>query len=268
MGFILMTLLKSTISLSFEPRVELKAQFNILDTVDSTNNYAMARISDGLAHNGEAWYTHEQTHGRGQMGKSWISGRAENLLMSIIIKPQSSVFGNMFHFNALISTIVRDFIQNLVPEPVFIKWPNDIYISDRKAGGMLIENRFQGKEWNWSVIGLGINVNQKKFDTHFQAASLYTLSNQNFDPETLARSLHEELLACLFSKVVPDLEETLTRYNNHLYKKNEKVNLLIHGINHMCKIIGVCDEGMLKIEVDGKINKVRNGEVVWQNFET
>ena len=245
----------------------MKAQFNILDTVDSTNNYAMGRISDGLAQNGEAWFTYEQTQGRGQMGKSWNSERSENLLMSIIIKPNPPIFENIFHFNACISIIVRGFIQNFVEEPVFIKWPNDIYISDRKAGGMLIENRFQGKEWNWSVIGLGINVNQKKFDSEFQAVSLSTLSNKKHDPETLARSLHQEIIACLSSGAFSDMDEAIKRYNGYLYKKNEKVKLMIHDTNHICKIIGVCNDGMLKIEVEGRINKVRNGEIVWQNIE-
>lgn len=227
----------------------------------------MGRIRDGLAQSGEAWFTHEQTQGRGQMGKSWISERSENLLMSVIIKPQSSLFENIFHFNAIISTVIRDFIQKLVPDPVFIKWPNDIYVNDRKAGGMLIENRFQGKEWKWSVIGLGINVNQKKFKTDFQATSLYTLNNTKFDPETLARALHQEIMDCLSAEVFFDLEATVACYNRHLYKKNENVKLIIDDNNHTCKIIGVCNDGMLQIEVENRIKKVRNGEIVWQNLE-
>ena len=245
----------------------MKAQFNILDTVDSTNNYAMGRIRDGLAQSGEAWFTHEQTQGRGQMGKSWISERSENLLMSVIIKPQFSLFENIFHFNAIISTVVRDFIQKLVPDPVFIKWPNDIYVNDRKAGGMLVENRFHGKEWKWSVIGLGINVNQKKFETDFQATSLYTLNNTKFEPETLARALHQEIMDCLSAEVFFDLEATVACYNRHLYKKNENVKLIIDDINHTCKIIGVCNDGMLQIEVENRIKKVRNGEIIWKHFE-
>lgn len=253
--------------MSFEPSVELKAQFKILDTVESTNNYAMARIRDGLAQDGEAWFTHEQTQGRGQMGKSWVSEKSKNLLMTVITKPKQQIVENIFHFNACISIIVRDFIQNLVSEPVFIKWPNDIYIRDRKAGGMLIENRVQGKKWKWSVIGLGLNINQKEFEPDLHATSLYILGNRKCNPEKLARALHQEIMDSVSSEAFFDLEKTVTLYNSHLYKKNENVKLIINDTHSTCKILGVCNDGMLQVEIDDDINKVRNGEIIWKHFE-
>lgn len=261
--FNLSALFKSTISLSFEPSYILKPQFHILDAVDSTNNYAMARVNDGLAHHGEAWFAHEQTAGRGQPGKYWTSEKGKNVLMSMAVRPELTVFQNIFHFNAYISSIIRDFIQKKVSENVFLKWPNDFFLNDRKAGGMLIENKFQGSEWKWSIIGIGINVNQRQFEPGSQAISLCSSSTMDLNPDELAQGLHLHILEKLIKSEIPDFDQVLDHYNSNLYKKNEFVSLAIEDKVHQCQILEVNKEGFLLVDIDGDIKKIRHGQARW-----
>ena len=62
--------------------------FNILNTVDSTNNYAMAKVHAGMAAHGMAWFAKEQTTGKGQRGKSWISEKGKNIALSLVLEPE------------------------------------------------------------------------------------------------------------------------------------------------------------------------------------
>jgi biotin-[acetyl-CoA-carboxylase] ligase BirA-like protein len=119
----------------------------------------MERLNDGMAQSGETFFAMEQTAGRGQREKIWQSEPGQNIMMSVVFIPQSPILLNSFQFSAKIALVVRSFIQNLLAAEVKIKWPNDLMINDRKAGGLLIENKYRGSLLKTSVIGIGINVN-------------------------------------------------------------------------------------------------------------
>ena len=169
--------------------------FHYLDTTDSTNNYAMRMVHEGLAKHGMAWFAHEQTAGKGQRGKKWNSNPGENIMMSIAFNPPKAFFAAPFLFNAVITVACRDFFDKLIPDALKIKWPNDLWVGDRKAGGILIENSYQGSYWNWSVVGIGFNVNQQEFSNQLKnPVSLRQLTGKSYDAVQLARELQLMLL--------------------------------------------------------------------------
>ena len=135
--------------------------FTILDTVDSTNNYAMARIDDGLAKHGMVWFANEQTAGKGQRGKEWASEKGKNIAMSLVLSPEQLKLTSQFHLSAAVALACFEFLSGYIDGEAKIKWPNDLFWRDRKAGGILIENKLQGKTWKWAVVGIGININQE-----------------------------------------------------------------------------------------------------------
>jgi len=118
---------------------------------------------------------------------------------------------------------VYDFFKHYAGEETKIKWPNDLYWRDRKAGGILIDNHIKGNKWQYSVIGMGININQTFFPAELQRpVSLKQITGQHHDPIELAR----ELCACL-DKRFTQLQEgkmgiQLAEYNSHLYKKTNQ----------------------------------------------
>lgn len=239
------------------------ALFHILDQVDSTNNYAMGKVHAGLAKHGMAWFAWFQTSGKGQRGRSWLSEPGENIMLSVALEPPALFNFHPFLFNALIANTCRQWLNRYFSGEIKIKWPNDLYINDRKAGGILIENNYQGKSWKWGVAGIGININQVTFPPEAgRPISLKQLTGSSFDTIELARELHLSLLEA-FSLVKPsDLTVILKDYNAHLYKKGELVRLRKQNIVFETIVKEADANGRLHTE-DNMTRQFDFGEVEW-----
>ena len=198
--------------------------FSILDSVDSTNNYAMGKVHAGMAKHGQAWFAKHQTAGKGQRGNTWLSRPDDNIILTVIIQPGTAFPIGSFYFNALVSMTCLQFLRQWDSHNFSIKWPNDLYWRDRKAGGMLIENVIQGNEWKWAVVGIGININQEEFPEGVKnPCSLSLINEQKFDSIELARELHTRIVDDLEKR--PSAQEILQDYNHHLFQKNKEVKL-------------------------------------------
>jgi len=236
--------------------------FNILPYVDSTNNYAMDQIRNGTAKDGMAWFTSDQRAGKGQRGKIWIGEKGKNVALSVIFKPQGLFLESPFLFNALISTVCRNYLASIVHQKVEIKWPNDLYIYDRKAVGILIENNYRGKVWNWSVVGIGINVNQIHFSPDCKnPISIKQITNQELDLESVARQLHDELIREIHSKIIHP-SDILSQYNQYLYKAGQTVSMKKEEVIFQTIIEHVDENGRL-ITKDKTQRLFQFGEVEW-----
>ncbi|MEI9944109.1 MAG: biotin--[acetyl-CoA-carboxylase] ligase [Chitinophagaceae bacterium] len=211
-----------------------------LPSIDSTNNYALAKVHAGLAQHGMAFFAHEQVQGKGQRGKSWSSGKDTSVILSVVVNPKSLLLSQQFHLSACVAVSVYEFFSTHAGDDTAIKWPNDLYWQDRKAGGILIENVVRGgtddrgqmtddqSAWQWSVIGIGININQEHFSKELKnPVSLRQITGKEFDPLELAKQICGKLDKNLnvLSAGVGGFEKILSLYNDHLYKWNEKVKL-------------------------------------------
>ena len=193
-----------------------------------------------------AFYAKNQTEGKGQRGKRWISNPNENIILSVILHPPAFFMPKPFVFNAFLSNCCRSFIQTLIPEPVKIKWPNDMYIGDRKAAGLLVENIYQGNTWAWSVVGMGININQTHFDESVnQASSVAMLTGLSYDCIALSKQLHKELLNAFNLLQPTDETSIMDLYNQHLYKKGMKQKFKQQGKIFETEVVGVNAYGQL-----------------------
>lgn len=222
----------------------------------------MGMIRDGLAKHGDAWFARDQYEGKGQQGKIWKARPGANLILSIVIVPPAAFIKYPPLFNMFLVNKVADFIQKKIDEKIFIKWPNDLYWSDRKAGGILIENRYYGKNWKWSVIGIGINVNQNEFaDSIPNPISLCQITGKKLDPIGLGRNLHAQLIEDLEKKF--SIDSILKNYNSRLYKKDDVVKLKKGNMIFSTTIDGVDRFGrLLTHDVISRV--IEHGSVVWQ----
>ena len=238
--------------------------FTVLDSVESTNNYAMGLVHAGLATHGQAWFAKEQWGGKGQREKKWISKPNENILISIVVKPDKVFNNNILHFNMLVASICHRFVSKIAGSECKIKWPNDLYFGDRKAGGILIENVFKGKLWSWSVVGIGINVNQTTFDKEIEnPTSIQLTTGDQYDNIDLAKQLHADFLFQINLYKMADTEAILEYYNKHLYKKGEEAKLYFNNKLVDSFIKEVNNNGQL-ITMDDGIQRTFNfGEVGW-----
>lgn len=235
--------------------------FTILDTVDSTNIYAMKRINDGMATHGMAWFAREQTTGKGQRGKLWKSEKDKNIALSLVLEPGRLQFNNQFQVSAAVALACFEFFSSYAGDETKIKWPNDLYWRDRKAGGILIENVIQGKNWKWAVVGIGININQTKYnDALKNPVSLKQITGKDFDVIELAKELHGLLM-----KYINGLKQDdaiISAYNQHLYKLNHLVTLKKEEEVFVTVIKEVTAAGQL-ITVDSIERVFDFGEVEW-----
>jgi BirA family transcriptional regulator, biotin operon repressor / biotin---[acetyl-CoA-carboxylase] ligase len=219
--------------------------FIILSQVDSTNNYAMRQIQAGLATHGITWFAQEQTAGKGQRGKSWLTTPNQNIMLSTVIQPRL-LPGQQFGLSATVALACYDFYKNYAGDETRIKWPNDLYWRDRKAGGILIENVFRGADWLFAVVGIGININQVQFDPLLpNPVSLKQITGKDFDTVELAAALCNALQKRFQTLISGGIDVILKEYQQVLYKVHEPVTLKKGSILFETTIQGVSDTGRL-----------------------
>ncbi len=170
----------------------------------------------------DAVWTTWQTAGRGQAGNSWESEQGKNVLMSLRFLKPSVVAEEQFRMTMAVSLGVQHVVAKLLPEEqVTIKWPNDIYVGDRKICGILIESTLADGQVAEAIAGIGLNVNQ----TAWQAGapnpvSVKQLTGKDYDLPAVYDALCEAVNAqmALLSK-----PETLKEhYISVLYRFGQK----------------------------------------------
>jgi len=201
-----------------EPLIELT-------TIPSTNIYAMDQVHQGLALSGSCYTADFQTAGKGQHGRNWESEKGQNLLSSYVLElkqlKNDKIWtpADQIGFSAAIALGARAFFGAFAGEQTKIKKPNDIYFRDRKAGGILIENLVRGKEWTWTVIGIGMNINQASFSTaaanrvSSNPISLQEITNKSWDIKQMQKHLSEALTMAIQSWLLEGDEKTIQAFD-------------------------------------------------------
>lgn len=130
-----------------------------LEEIKSTNSWLLEQLGQGVSFEDETvvWTT-RQTAGRGQVGNSWEAEPDKNISFSVLLKPSFLAPRDQFVLSELTALSVAEIIPDAV-----IKWPNDIFVHEKKICGMLIENQLQGASFAYSILGIGINVNQERW---------------------------------------------------------------------------------------------------------
>jgi BirA family transcriptional regulator, biotin operon repressor / biotin---[acetyl-CoA-carboxylase] ligase len=235
-----------------------------LESVDSTNNYAMAKAHAGLASQGTVFFAHEQWAGKGQRGKTWASSPGDNIIMSLVLEPVFLTITQQFSLSVCVALACHDFFSRYaIGDEVFIKWPNDLYWRDRKAGGVLIENSFKGDQWQFAIVGTGININQVAFpETAKNPVSLKQITGKHFDTVTLARELSDCLMLRYGQLQAGKATLLLEEYNKSLYRLNQPVRLKKDNAVFETVIQGVTATGELMTH-DTLPRQFRVGEVEW-----
>jgi BirA family transcriptional regulator, biotin operon repressor / biotin---[acetyl-CoA-carboxylase] ligase len=232
-------------------------------TVNSTNIYAMEQVHARLATPGTAYFAHEQQKGKGQRNKLWQSEPGQNLLLSVVIRPPQSDPGINFPLSVATALASYDFFKRYAGDETAIKWPNDLYWRDRKAGGILIENVVRGGIWEFAILGIGININQTSFDLSIpNPVSLKQITGKDFSAALLAKELCSHIEKRLIQLEREGFPALLTNYNDALYgreniRKFKLANDIFEG-----KIKSVSAEGELVILQDVE-RRYRFGEIEW-----
>ena len=232
------------------------------DAVNSTNDLLLKWADNKSTPNGSVIWALSQNKGKGQHGRIWESIPGENLTFSMLIRHDGMTIMEQFIFNKAISVALMKSLQVFSPD-FKIKWPNDIYLNGKKIAGVLIENSIKGKYIDYSVVGIGINVNQREFPKHLvNASSIIKETGISIELENLLYQIidHIEFFVNFIKRKQSD--EILEIYLNNLFRKNtisvfKKGNETFNGI-----IRGVDDFGRIKIELESEeVVLFNNGEI-------
>ena len=246
---------------SVNSRIGLR--FLVLDTVDSTNNYAMGQLHAGLANHGQTYFALHQFAGKGQRGKTWNAHPGENITMSIILTPDFPNNQYSFLLSAAVALSCIDLLKDYSIEDAKVKWPNDIYWRDRKTGGILIENLYRANDWKHAVAGIGLNVNQTEFpELEDLAISLKLITGLEYDPIELSKALCDKLQSRYEQLLDGQQDKIMNDYNGQLYKKDEQVRLRKENVVFETTVTHVSRNGQLHTR-DAMERSFDFGEVEW-----
>ena len=219
-----------------------------LNAIDSTNDFLKNMSRNEVVENFTTVVTQSQTKGKGQMGSTWDSEIGKNLIMSILIKDLLNDIDEIFHLNVAISLAVIQVLEELNIPKISIKWPNDIMSDNKKIAGILIENSFKSDNKIESIVGIGLNVNQKEFSNLPKASSLSVITNLDFDLDLILDKIQFQIkrnCAIISSKQTAILWKN---YHQSLFKNGVPMAFEDENKNQFMGIIQeVSEDGRLKL---------------------
>ena len=237
-----------------------------LPTCPSTNSLGFEEALSADLPEGFAWVAGHQTAGKGQRGNHWLAQPDQNLLVSYLLKPGHEALANQFYLSKSIALGIVLGLQSWAQVrygeklPLTIKWPNDIYLAGHKLGGILIESNFQGGQWAFSIIGIGLNINQ----TEFPDLRAISLKKYLQDPQAIAI---EEIYQAISSGIETqylrfqqkDFSHLDLNYHTHLFQHQQEALYQDALGTFSGKILEVNAQGLICIE--------RNNEQKWYDLK-
>lgn len=219
----------------------------------------MAGIA-ATAEHGTVVYTDRQTAGRGQRGNSWESEPFKNVTMSILLRPENVAPNQQFWLSEISALAVERVLSKYIGN-VSIKWPNDVYYKDFKICGMLIEHSLSGGKINYTIPGIGINVNQRVFlsDAPNPISLANVLGHEVPTSEILDGLVDEILTMC--DQLPEKATEIHREFLSKLYRRDgfheyqstirsasaDGLSVLEEGEHFQARIVNVHPDGMLDL---------------------
>lgn len=225
----------------------------------STNDYLLKLLKKKNYEEGTMVHTNYQKNGRGQRNNEWLSENGKNLTFSFLLEPYVEL-SNQFFLHIITSISIFKTLLKINIKNISIKWPNDIYVNDKKIAGILIENLVYRKFIHKSVIGVGLNINQANFGS-LNATSIIneTLKKHSLDQilKIFKSTFNKEYLKLNSNKIHEEFDfykKNLIGYQ--IEKKYEYNSDVIKG-----KIIDILSDGILVIQTKNSIMKLNFGDI-------
>lgn len=221
--------------------------FRYFGEIDSTNSYAKRLGSDEVSH-GLVCLAEYQTGGRGQYNRPWVSEAGKNLMFTMIFKPANKY--RLFSLSMVTAHAIAEVIEPKIMKPVRLKWPNDLYIGNKKLGGVLTESIFNGNELDRLIIGVGLNINQASFPmtTGSDPISLAMSTGSKFNRESLLAQILRNMEKCYVGWERND-SDLIKSVNRRIIGYGRQVKLTIDGklTEAPYKLLGMDENGHLVV---------------------
>jgi BirA family transcriptional regulator, biotin operon repressor / biotin---[acetyl-CoA-carboxylase] ligase len=226
-------------------------------SVDSTQNVAFRLAELGAAHGTVVRAAH-QSAGRGRQGRSWDSGRGSSLMFSALLRPEQPPH-QLGDISILVADVLAGVFAERTPDPVEIKWPNDVMISDRKTSGILLQARSDPAAV--AVLGIGINIDSPEGSLPGNGTSLRQHMDVPIDGEELLEAVLDGLNS-MWAAWRPELDpRQIERLESRLWQLGREVSILDADREIRGRILGLASSGGLRLSVHGEERTVMVGEI-------
>lgn len=237
-----------------------RAPIHLFPIIDSTNKYLLERVSE--LESGETCLAEFQSAGKGRRGRDWVSPFGSNLYLSMYWKLEAGIAAAM-GLSLVVGIAIADALTAYGVNNVKLKWPNDIYVDDRKLAGILVELSGQAGDAADLVIGLGLNLNMP--DSVQGITQPWIALNSVFDGDiernkltaAIIQKLHAELTQ-YESAGMKGMVERWNKYDNYMGKPIKLImgERVIEGI-----AMGIENSGAIQIKTDKGIESFIGGEI-------
>lgn len=219
--------------------------------LDSTNDYCRQIAGKEKLEEGTVIWAKQQTRGRGQGSNTWESEVGQNLTFSIILEPLFLDPSDLFLISMVTSLGLAGFLREHIRD-VSIKWPNDIYAGTKKIAGILIESSVMESRVRYSIVGIGININQTSFGSHLpNAVSLKQLTSRTHPLRESLISICSSIGSWYRLLEKSGGEKIRNAYTRQLYRLNESHIFIENNTGFRACIRGVDKFGRLILEDEG-----------------
>ena len=192
-----------------------------------------------------------QLSGKGHRGNTWLSEPGKNLLFSILLKPEFLPVDTAFHLSRIVSLALVEVIDKQKLK-ASIKWPNDILVRSRKICGILIENSIIRNSISHAVIGIGMNVNQEKFDDGIPTPTSLLLEKRcHFDMNLLLEDIRSALERWYQVLLTGNTKQIMDEYLEHLFGLRIPANYSDGETVFRASINNVLPGGELEVLLEG-----------------
>ncbi|MCC1484665.1 biotin--[acetyl-CoA-carboxylase] ligase [Winogradskyella immobilis] len=227
-----------------------------LNAIDSTNAYLKAISVKKVPKDFTVVVAEEQTKGRGQMGAHWQSETSKNLTLSLFKEVSFLKVEQQFYISKVVALAIIKTLEILNIPKLSIKWPNDILSANKKISGVLIENVIKNNKLQGSIVGIGLNINQKFFNNLPKASSLHLLTGVVYNKDEVMSLLLKQLefyFRKLESLSFKDISE---EYESLMFRINKPSTFkALNETQFIGYIKGVSEEGKLQILLEDNIIK-------------
>ena len=227
-----------------------------LNAISSTNTYLKALISVTAPKDFTVVVAESQTNGRGQMGTLWQAKTGKNLTVSVFKRFNNLKIEQQFYISMVVSVAIYKALKVFKIPKLYVKWPNDILSADQKICGILIENSVKGNNLESSIIGFGLNVNQKNFEDLPKASSMCLQKGVLFNKDVVLTEVLKQIQFYFEALENGNFATIKSEYESLLFRKDKASTFKTHdGITFSGIIKGVSENGMLNVWTEDNVIK-------------
>jgi BirA family transcriptional regulator, biotin operon repressor / biotin---[acetyl-CoA-carboxylase] ligase len=233
--------------------------------IDSTNSCARQLAEQG-AQEGEIVIAESQTHGRGRLGRLWVSPPYLNLYFSVVLRPQLPPM-HAPQITLMAAVALADTVGAFIPVAPVIKWPNDLLVGGKKLAGILAESSCDSERIEFVILGIGVNLNYPAAlmpeIIRQRATSIVTLTQGNVNREAFVRRLIQDLDRCYGELEEAGFDALATRWETRFGLRGKKVRVEMTDRILIGKATGIDRDGALLLEDEwGARQRVVAGDVI------